>query len=645
MPYADTFDYFEFKIAGLSYKSVTAWQSSGVYYSEDDNANLTQPWHFARQIRIDVPDDFIIPEDLDFTPGPHIADFFQQASDGLSFSVANMTYSVSLKTVIGHPFQEFVDKAKEFAWHVVDSAGAKVGFTHLADTLKNVGLVSSFLQDIVIGKGLDLVQTVADGALGNASMTNAEAAHIAGLLDTFAQELSDRNQQDIIDLIVFPGEPAKEKVLDDLLKTGRMVASFDRGGSVSIGTLQLDCVFQMGGTEIAIPGLARSNVIIGYQNVHAGNGDDVVVSGLGDGFYDGGSGRDIIAAGGGSDHVDGGAGADWMIGGSGNDFYTVDNAGDTVDEHAGDGIDTVLTSVSFSLVDTNHAKGEIENITLTGNQNSSATGNDLANTITGNDGANTLYGGAGDDRLNGGLGNDRILDGDGVDNVDGSWGNDTLVVGDATIGTAEVYDGGEGNDTIDFTAFNFLPGVVIDLENRRWTFQSSYTEVITHVENVKGGGGAGQEIIGSTVANALTGGAGPDKIDGGAGADRLTGGPGKDTLIGGASVDRFDFNSIAESRPGAVLRDVITDFKRLEHDRIDLSTIDADQRPGHAGNQGFVFIGTDSFAHYHATHPTVFGMVRFSGGVLQANVNSSLAPDLEIKVSSVSAMASGDFFL
>ena len=38
-------------------------------------------------------------------------------------------------------------------------------------------------------------------------------------------------------------------------------------------------------------------------------------------------------------------------------------------------------------------------------------------------------------------------------------------------------------------------------------------------------------------------------------------------------------------------------------------------------------------------------MVRFAGGVLQANVNASLAPDLEIQVKGVGSMAHGDFFL
>jgi len=48
-----------------------------------------------------------------------------------------------------------------------------------------------------------------------------------------------------------------------------------------------------------------------------------------------------------------------------------------------------------------------------------------------------------------------------------------------------------------------------------------------------------------------------------------------------------------------VSRDVIADFHRPSTIASTLHTIDADQRAGHAGNQNFVFIGTDTFAHYH----------------------------------------------
>ena len=55
-----------------------------------------------------------------------------------------------------------------------------------------------------------------------------------------------------------------------------------------------------------------------------------------------------------------------MLGGAGNDTYVVDNAGDVVDETGGNGTDLVQSSISFSLSDSVHAIGGIENLTLTG---------------------------------------------------------------------------------------------------------------------------------------------------------------------------------------------------------------------------------------------------------------------------------------
>jgi Ca2+-binding RTX toxin-like protein len=157
-------------------------------------------------------------------------------------------------------------------------------------------------------------------------------------------------------------------------------------------------------------------------------------------------------------------------------------------------------------------------------------------------------------------------------------------------------------------------------------------------------GYGGNDIVhGGGGGDAIDGSGGGDTLFGDAGNDVLIGGPGRDVLIGGGNLDRFDFNATAESKPGAAQRDVINDFHRTQHDRVDLSSIDADTTKG--GNQGFVFIGADSFAHYHATHPTVHGMVRFSGGVLQANVNANLAADMEIQVKGLASMAPGDFFL
>lgn len=127
----------------------------------------------------------------------------------------------------------------------------------------------------------------------------------------------------------------------------------------------------------------------------------------------------------GSNTLDGGLGADTLLGGQGSDTYIVDNIGDVVTELASQGIDSVNTSISYSL------GANVENITLTGSVGIAATGNELNNTLTGNSGANTLTGGLGNDSLFGGIGNDRY-------NFARGDGQDIITENDATAGNTDV---------------------------------------------------------------------------------------------------------------------------------------------------------------------------------------------------------------
>ncbi len=110
----------------------------------------------------------------------------------------------------------------------------------------------------------------------------------------------------------------------------------------------------------------------------------------------------------GNNTLNGGTGADTMLGFAGNDTYFVDNAGDGVFEVAGNGTDTVLASVSYTLT----AGQEVENLRTTNAAGLGAidlTGNSFAQSIAGNAGNNVLNGKLGSDTLNGGNGQDSFV--------------------------------------------------------------------------------------------------------------------------------------------------------------------------------------------------------------------------------------------
>lgn len=116
----------------------------------------------------------------------------------------------------------------------------------------------------------------------------------------------------------------------------------------------------------------------------------------------GGDGSDILVGNDRANRLDGGAGADRLVGGRGNDTYVTDGL-DTIEEAAGGGTDTVLSSASHRL------GTQVENLTLAGSGALDGTGNARGNALTGNDGANVLNGGAGRDILTGGGGADTFL--------------------------------------------------------------------------------------------------------------------------------------------------------------------------------------------------------------------------------------------
>jgi Ca2+-binding RTX toxin-like protein len=306
----------------------------------------------------------------------------------------------------------------------------------------------------------------------------------------------------------------------------------------------------------------------------------------------------------GANVLDGGEGVDTLAGGAGNDTYVVDNARDTVDETGGGGIDTVRSTIGFSLANTARVKGDVENLVLVGNAAIDATGNALANTLTGNRGANVLDGGAGDDTLDGGGGNDTLRGGTGIDTVR--------------------YDLAGSGVTVDLAA-GFAQG------------SQSGRDLLSGFENIVGSA-FDDILIGSGDAFDLV----SNRISGGDGNDRIEGKTGSDILLGGAGADTFVYSSIIESDIGflRIGPDLLADFNPAEGDRIDVSAVDADSQT--AGNQAFIFIGSADFT----AAAQIRAVAQADGFTLQFNTNHfdlAFGPEFSIAVKTTAAPAASWF--
>ncbi|MEP4197093.1 MAG: laminin B domain-containing protein [Aliishimia sp.] len=103
-----------------------------------------------------------------------------------------------------------------------------------------------------------------------------------------------------------------------------------------------------------------------------------------------------------------------------------------------------------------------DNLKITGETNTDTlsdienlVGGALNDDFTGNGAANALNGGGGDDILRGLGGNDVLLDGAGADTVEGGAGDDTVLAGNGSdTGEGDVYIGGDGLDTLDYSGFD-----------------------------------------------------------------------------------------------------------------------------------------------------------------------------------------------
>jgi VCBS repeat-containing protein len=257
------------------------------------------------------------------------------------------------------------------------------------------------------------------------------------------------------------------------------------------------------------------------------NADNLVLTGTGDINGTGNALNNTITGNAGANVLDGGAGADSLVGGTGNDTYVVDNVGDVVVENAGEGVDTVRSSIAYAL------PANVENLILVFAHD--GTGNGLDNVITASDyGNNLLRGMDGNDTLIGSGWPDTLDGGTGADTLQGGLSNDTYLVDNTGDAVTEAVNAGTDTvlSTIDYT-------LVANVENLTLTGTDNLNGTGNELNNIITGNSGNNLLDGGMGDNALYGATGNDRLLGGAGKDLLDGGAGADTMEGGLGNDTY----------------------------------------------------------------------------------------------------------
>lgn len=437
----------------------------------------------------------------------------------------------------------------------------------------------------------------------------------------------------------------------------------------------------------------------GLDNYLRGNGAANLLDGSsGEDWLLGNAGNDTLIGGSGNDVLNGGTGADIMTGGFNSDTYYVDAVSDVVAENAGEGTDTVVSTIDYTLGD------NVENLTFLGVA-VNGTGNALNNTIRGSNVANVLDGAAGADHLLGLAGNDfyivdnagdrvsettdfgtdtvqssvsfklganvehltltgssqingtgnglnnTLIGNDAVNSLHGQTGNDTLSGngGDDILnggGGADGLSGGTGDDTYyvdnagDVVTENAGEGLDTVKAGVDWTLGANQEQLnLTGSAAIDASGNELANVIrGNGGGNQIDGAAGNDTIFGNSGNDTLIGGAARDTLVGGAGDDIFLFRDGDFGGATTGTADRIADF--ADGDTIDLSLVDANGTL--AGDQAFAFIGTDAFTG-------AAGQLRFEqigdSTFAQGDVDGDGTADFMIRLNGLHTLEASDLLI
>lgn len=448
----------------------------------------------------------------------------------VSYSAVTATLTLqapdgSIDTVSGVEAFEFADGTKSLATMQAEALTLRtISVSTATATFTEGNLGSKTVTFTVIVNGTMPTDQTVDYNIAGTGAAAADGADLTGVLSGTITFLAGETIKTVT--VQITGDKVVEANETFALTLSNPTSQMVVGTASATVTISNDDV-----APVILNGDAADNSITGsrgYDIIDGHEGHDTIKAGSGD---------DEITGDIGNDYLDGGTGADLLIGGAGDDRYVVDNVFDVVDETAGSGTDTVLSTINFSLT-SGQVMGDVENLTLTGTKAVIAEGNDIANVIIGNGAKNTLTGHDGNDVLDGGRGADILIGGN---------DDDTYVLD--SKGETVDEQGATGVDLVQSKVSVDLSDVLHflgDIENV--TLLGSARANVT-------GNGLDNVIVGSTGNNILSGLGGADTINGGVGADVINGGAGDDALTGGNGKDRFHFDVPNFGT------DIITDFE------------------------------------------------------------------------------------
>ncbi|MGB0343270.1 MAG: calcium-binding protein [Parvibaculales bacterium] len=505
------------------------------------------------------------------TRGLHI-DLGARREQGIGASALNNALTLALSAADAGKYVQLVQHSATRIWALqtatyASAAEAEAGDSNLRVTLAR--LDSS-------GLGLDTSYTNGVGApsISNNLLTLAAGAvlrdHDGDILSGIEQIYATNHNDVII------GNKA-DNIIYAL--NGDNIVSGGDGNDRLVGGSGKD-VLEGGNGNDVLGGLSGDDILRG------GAGDDTLLGGAGDDVLEGGTGDDVLVGGGGNDRLTGGAGADKFAhrsvlatGNGGHDVITDFAAGDTISfdyinisklNHSFTGLQAGRLDVTFwagadsvrvSDAATKSGGNWTHNLTVYGlgarynfTLPNIEDGTDDADSVT--DSKNNVreahFGFAGDDVF--------------------SFGTSGSILQTAVMGN-NVFDGGPGTDTIDWSASDYTKISVNLADSARYHFDgtaavngngdyvqvdftiewpypkqiipaparlASYIKTGT-IENLTGGT-KNDTLTGDARANILHGGAGDDVLSGGGGDDILRGGDGNDVLDGGTGSDWVDYS-------------------------------------------------------------------------------------------------------